>query len=317
MVLRELIAHNLNVSPEFINEAVDLAFRSVKKFNLPKKNEGYRVISQPDSKIKTIQYWLIHNVFNKLPVHESAMAYKKGTSILNNAIAHSKKSYFLKVDLKDFFPSLKFTDLDPIISQWHKKTKSEWEYNDSAKEIIRRCCFDKKGCLPIGYPSSPSISNALMYSFDINLIKKLSDKDAYGDVTYTRYADDIIISTNKKNVCNKLLIIALDVINKSKSPKITVNKEKIHFGSSTGGSAVVTGLRVCSNEHITIHRSQKDHIRLLLSLLAKDKLDKQDYESLRGHLAYVMHVDPCFYTKLQIKYLHAIEKLTFKDTISQ
>lgn len=309
MELKELIALDLNVPITLIEEAVEIAHRSIKKFRLPKKTGGYRVISQPDGKTKAIQYWLVRNIFEKLPVHEVSMAYRKGISILDNADTHKKNKYFLKVDLKDFFPSIKFADIDSIIKEWHKKEQPNWIYNKSAKQIIQKTCFDGSGQLPIGYPSSPSISNATMYSFDIKISTLLADKEDFGDVIYTRYADDIVISTNKRQICKKILSVVRSAVKDHNHPKIVINESKIHMGSSTSGSAIVTGLRICRNEHVTINRKQKDNIRLLLSLLSKKQLKHDDYEILRGHLAYIKHVAPHFYTKLQAKYFEEIESL--------
>ena len=148
-----------------------------------------------------------------------------------------------------------------------------------------------------------------MHKFDIDLAKAVSDKTLYGTVVYTRYADDIIMSTNKTNVCKKLLTIVKKTVKNNASPKIQINLEKTSLASSTGGTAFVTGLRICTAGKITIHKKHKDHIRLLLALLVKDKLDISEYESLRGHLSYIRHVDPAFYTKICNKYLHALEKL--------
>lgn len=309
MELKDIIARELNIPLELIDEAVKIARRSVKKFHLPKRSGGYRVISQPDAKTKAIQYWLIHNIFEKLPIHEVSMAYKKRISTLDNALAHKKNKYFLKVDLKDFFPSIKFADLDGIIKEWHKEAKTTWSYNKSAKLIINNTCFDAAGKLPIGYPSSPSISNAVMHSFDTKLNALLADKDEFGDIVYTRYADDIIVSTNKRQTCKSILSLVRSTIKEHKHPSIIINESKMQMCSSTSGSAVVTGLRICENEHITINRKQKDNTRLLLSLLAKKQLRLEDYKILRGHLAYIKHVDPQFYTKLQTKYFEEIESL--------
>jgi len=150
-----------------------------------------------------------------------------------------------------------------------------------------------------------------MIDFDNALSKIISDKKKYGDVIYTRYADDLILSTNQKGVCRALLSEVLKLIDTTKSPDIEINSTKTKIGSSSGGSASVTGLKICSDGHITIHRNQKDHIRLLLSLYKKGNLDPNEHLSLLGHLAYVHHVDSAFYTKLQSKYFKEIAELRY------
>ena len=66
---------------------------------------------------------------------------------------------------------------------------------------------------------------------------------------------------------------------------------------------------MCNDGHITIHRKQKDHIRLLCGLYKKGLLDVKEQSSLLGHLAYIHHVAPEFYSKLQKKYFKEITDL--------
>jgi RNA-directed DNA polymerase len=309
MELRDKIAQDLKIPLSFIDEALKFAHKRTRLIHVPKSNGGTRTIYLPYSKVKTIQYWLVHNVFSKLPIHKSAVAYQKGISTLDNATRHKNKKYFLKLDLKDFFPSIKSIDLMPIVRKWHKKNNIDWLFNKSSVDVIEKCCFNENRSLAIGYPSSPIISNVVMYDFDKIVSKAISDKSKFGSVIYTRYADDLLFSTNKPNVCKQLLVMVKGVINDIKSPSISANNDKTGLASSTGGSAFVTGLRICGEGHITVHRKYKDHIRLLLSLLNKGELDKSEYESLRGHLSYVKYVAPDFYTRLQNKYFAPIEKL--------
>lgn len=309
MELSHIISSDLNVPSTMIEEALSYGHEKIKKIHIKKRSGGTRTIQLPYSKVKTVQYWLIYNVFSKLPVHPCAMAYRKGLSILDNAKRHKDNKYFLKLDFKDFFPCIKLTDLIPIVSSWHSLNKIQWDLTPDSLQIFKICCFDPKGRLPIGYPSSPSISNVVMYDFDVSVTKAISNKDTLGNVIYTRYADDLIFSTNKPNVCNKIFKIVDKVIKTNLSPKLLINSDKTAYASSSGGTAQVTGLRLCTDGHITVHHKYKDHIRLLLSLFQKNGLDPSEYESLRGHLSYIKHVEPAFYTKIQNKYFHAIEKL--------
>ena len=117
MNIKFKISSDLDIPIEMIDEALSVARTYVKKFTIKKRNGADRNILQPSKKLKTIQYWLIYNVFEKLPIHESAVAYKEGISILYNARLHRNNRYFLKVDFKDFFPSIKWSDLEPIIKK--------------------------------------------------------------------------------------------------------------------------------------------------------------------------------------------------------
>jgi len=307
--IRETISLNLGIPQELVNHAISRAHREIVQFTIQKNRGGVREISQPSGKLKTIQYWLIQKVLNELPVHTAAMAYRKGKSILDNAKCHRSNQFFLKIDLEDFFPSIKFEDLRPLLETWASENRPAWEMNEEAYSFIRSACFDILEALPIGYPSSPCISNAVMHAFDILISDLIEDEKTYGQVTYTRYADDLIFSTDKVGACKSLLTDVSNVIQKHSSPNIRINKSKTKLGSSSGGSAIVTGLRICADENITIHRSHKDHIRLLLSLYKKNELNRDEYGSLNGHLSYVRHVAPRFNTKLQNKFHQEIAEL--------
>ena len=309
MGIRETIASDLDIPESLIFGALAGARRRVKKFEIQKRNGGSRVIHHPDKKLKTIQYWLIARIFESMPVHGSAAAYIRGRSILWNANRHRNGRYFVKIDFKDFFPSIYWRDLKPLVDTWHQNENPDWELTDEAYDLIRLSCFFRNDSLAIGFPSSPIISNVVMFSIDTSIENIFSDKDKFGNLVYTRYADDIIVSTNKRNVSSEILRSISALIESSPSPKLSINRKKTRVSSSASGSAIVTGLRICPDGHVTIHRRQKDHIRLMLSLYEKEKLPESEQISLMGHLSYIRFVAPRFYNKLQNKHFHVINQL--------
>ncbi len=309
MGIKARIIQELNVPESLIDEALDKAYTQVKRFMIPKRNGQKRIIFQPSAKLKIVQYWLMHKIFSDLPIHPTAMAYRTKISILDNAEIHKRNRFYLKLDLKDFFPSIKVDDLIPIVQRWFVSQNENWEFDDEAISLIKKSCFDKTGSLPIGYPSSPIISNIVMYSFDVAVVEKIELLGNVGEIKYSRYADDLIFSTNEPGVCMEILKMMRILVPQTDSPRISLNESKIKLCSSSGGSAVVTGLRIADDQHITIHRKQKDHIRLLLSLYKKKKLNPKEYPSLLGHLAYIQYVDKLFYTKIQGSFFLEIKEL--------
>lgn len=312
MNIKRVIAKELSIPEKMIDEALKVARIHVKVFSIKKKTSGVRTIYHPSKKLKTIQYWLIRRLFNEMPTHESSMAYRDGVSILHNARKHQDSRFFLKMDLEEFFPSITFEDLIPIVRQWCQGRDLGWDLDDEAESIIRRVCFYKGDRLAIGYPSSPVISNIVMNEFDARVNALIAD-ESYGKVVYTRYADDLVFSTDKKGACIDLKGKLEEIIEYYRSPNIKVNNAKTKLGSSTGGSASVTGLKVCADGHITIHRKQKDHIRLLLSLYRKGELSEEEQMSLLGHLGYCHYVAPQFYSKLSNKFFKEIHELRTKS----
>lgn len=312
MHIKKAIAADLSIPDSLIDEAINVARSQVKIFRIRKRSGGFREIFHPSKKLKTIQYWLMHSVFNHMPVHDASVAYRDGISIRHNANMHRSSRFFLKMDLKDFFPSITFNDFIPILRAWYSIAKPDWVLDTDAELLIKKVCFYKDDRLAIGYPSSPVISNIVMSEFDSKVSALIAD-EKYGTVIYTRYADDLVFSTDKKGACTELKRDIQALIDSTTSPNIRINRDKTRLGSSTGGTASVTGLKICSNGHITIHRKQKDHIRLLLSLYRKRALNLEEEKSLLGHLSYCHYVAPDFYTKISKKYFREIHELRTKN----
>lgn len=280
-----------------------------KKWDIPKKNGGVRTIYHPSSKVKLIQYWLINSILSKLPVHDAAYAFVKNRSIKSNALLHasSRNKYYVKIDLKDFFPSIKYSDFENSFKNYRDFIEFPVELDSEILPLIKKICFIPDLSLPIGFPTSPFIANFVAREFDEKLTVKLNSIDNLNAI-YTRYADDIIISTNKKGCSSKIINAVKDVLKKIQ-PNFKINLKKVKVCSASGGSIIVTGLKVCNDFHITLHKNIKDKVRLLLSLLSKQKLKIEDYNRLSGYIAYTKNIDPHFYTKLNRRYFREIRAL--------
>ena len=81
-----------------------------KVYAIPKRSGGQRIISQPAREVKLLQRALSDVLLKDLPVHDAAMAYRNGRSIADNARRHAKSGPILKMDFKDFFPSIRGQD---------------------------------------------------------------------------------------------------------------------------------------------------------------------------------------------------------------
>lgn len=76
-----------------------------------RSGRGRRLIAQPTREIKFLQRMLVKHELGALPIHEAAMAYRAGLSIADHARPHAGGRYLLKLDFKDFFPSIKWSAL--------------------------------------------------------------------------------------------------------------------------------------------------------------------------------------------------------------
>lgn len=310
--LIDLISSDLQLSEDFISSIVAQSHRNIIRIKINRRDGGHRIAWQPSVELKLIQTWLDLKLFRHLPVSGIATAFVKEKSILDNAKAHSKSKYSIRIDISNFFQSIKSTDIKKVMSEQKSLISPVFSHPDSIR-LIKSVCFDSNGRLPIGYPTSPSIANCVMYKFDLELIQDIaSNIGLFGNAILTRYADDFVFSTDKKGACLGFLKYFTGKLEKNTSPRLKINAKKTKFMSRGGGSTLITGLRIGADGGISIHASQRDHIRLLLKHLQNGKLKMEDKEKLKGHLSFIKHADPSLYTKLAYKYYNEIAKLSLE-----
>jgi len=117
----------------------------------------------------------------------------------------------------------------------------------------------------------------------------------------TRYADDIVYSTNKKNACRLFYRKIKTLLGKTKSPHLIINTTKTLF-LSRGTLRRVTGLTITPDGTISIGRMNKRYIRKLINDFRFKKLDAEGTKYVRGYLAYILDVEPRYYNSLAMKY---------------
>ena len=155
---------------------------SYRTFQIPKKSGGTRTIEAPSDELKKIQLWIKENILDKFNPSQHAKGFKKGVSIYDNALPHVGKELVINIDLKDFFPSIKYSEIYKIFKYIG--------YTDGVSKLLTKLCTNPKNVLPQGSPASPSLSNLVSLKLD----KRLSQLAYKIGADYTRYADDITFS---------------------------------------------------------------------------------------------------------------------------
>lgn len=268
-----------------------------KIYTIPKKSGGTRTIAQPAKETKYIQYWLIDNVFKSLPVHECAAAYKADASIKNNASMHKSNSYISKFDFKDFFTSIKEEDL---LRHFSKHISDIFSIDD-IKIIARMSCIvgsvSNELYLSIGAPSSPILSNSVMYDFDLEIDTWCKAKN----IIYSRYADDLAFSTNEKDVSSDIEPLIRDVIKALDYPKLRINDKKtIHL--SKKHQRRITGVVINNDGNLSIGRSRKRMISALIHRFSTGQLSDEEVFNLQGLLGFSKDIEPEFIFRMRKKY---------------
>jgi retron-type reverse transcriptase len=286
--------------PFFLKLAATASHR-YKKYTIPKKTGGVRTIHHPARELKLVQGWLLQNVLMGLPVHGAATAYRKGSSIRRNAERHSANNYLLRVDFQDFFPSLRGGDVLNVLRA-NQRRLGDGNVTDADISFIRKivCRKDpltRTDFLTIGAPTSPHLSNAIMFEFDASWSRRAEALE----VTYTRYADDLYFSTNRPGVLRELLEELRESLDPRGSPTLRINNPKTAF-SSRKRRRLVAGLVLTPERRISIGRHKKRALKSLVWKLKRTELQPDQVASLRGWISYVRSVEPTFVEALQRKY---------------
>lgn len=162
------------------------------EFTIPKNSGGTRTIRAPRAQLKKIQRRILDEILAKLPVHDASHGFVRGRSVLSNAKPHQGAALILKMDLRDFFPTIHYRRVAGLFK--------EIGYPGDVAYLLAGLCTHRAkladgfvlwpGVLPQGAPTSPAIANLLCYRLDARLTGLVKP---IGGV-YTRYADDLTFS---------------------------------------------------------------------------------------------------------------------------
>jgi retron-type reverse transcriptase len=277
------LALAIGVSARLLTSIGKVPERHYRRFKIPKADGTFRDIASPKLFLKVIQYWIKDYILFRLPIHESCYSFLKGVSIADNAGPHVGKKYVATIDVENFFGSIK----QDVVAALIKKAG----YTAALARIISKLAT-LDDALPQGAPTSPIISNSYLFKMDESLSKWCAIKSC----SYTRYADDITISGNDRDIVTKCIGRATQLLHRY-GLRLKESKTRIQ---SRGGRQVVTGLVV--NEKVQPTREQRRMVRAMLNCYQKGLMqDSEDIARLRGWLSYFRSFD-----HLKEKFVHVL-----------
>lgn len=253
--------------------------------DLPKRSGGTRRLYVPDEALKRVQRAIAENLLILEPVSRYATAYRVGTSIISNARPHTGKDRILKLDINKFFDNI-------LYSTVKDKAFPKERYAENIRILLALLCY-YKDVLPQGAPTSPAISNIIMYEFD----NAVGDYCRAKHIKYTRYCDDMTFSGKLDNIPELINFVESEL----KKHGFFLNRKKTKSVSSSSRQTV-TGLVV--NEKVNISSEYKRNIRKEMYFLhkfgIKSHLEKigstqsQDafLQALLGRINFVLQICP-------------------------
>ena len=184
IVYRELssLEQDLGISAKTLYAVSNNLGKHYRKVSLPKKSGGFRNLSVPDEVLKSIQKRIVDLLLIHMLVSRYAKAYRFGSSTLRNAKHHVGKRVVLKLDILHFFDSIRYSTVKDNVFP-------EEIYAEPLRILLTMLCYHKDA-LPQGAPSSPAITNIILYEFDEQVGQWCQDRG----IAYTRYCDDMTFS---------------------------------------------------------------------------------------------------------------------------
>lgn len=165
----------------------------------------YAIQNSPE--LSSTQANLINELLIQIEINNSAYAFVSKKSYLDFFTNHIGNYNFVRFDIKNFFHSIDVIKLEKMLSAYFEN-----DYIDNEKQQLIIKSFmnlitykvplsskniAKRGntILPIGFTTSPIISNIYMRDFDI----KIQEHCVRHNINYSRYADDMLFSSGKSS----------------------------------------------------------------------------------------------------------------------
>jgi RNA-directed DNA polymerase len=250
-----------------------------RKFLVSKKSGGDREISEPLPSLKEIQRWILDNILNQCAPSRFAKGFILHRSIRDNARFHRNQPLVLKLDIKDFFPSIKAGR----VYNFFKRLG----YQKAVTQLLTSLCI-LNGQLPQGAPTSPALSNLISIRID----KRLAGFALKEKIRYTRYADDLTFSGSFRP--GQVIKLVRKVL---KDEGYQLNEAKTRLMERHQRQAV-TGIVV--NEKLQAPREMRRELRKVIfyinkfgvdSHISHIQLDKSNYVKhllgIANHIAFV------------------------------
>ena len=250
---------------------------------IPKSDGSARKLSVPDLILKKVQKSIADNILAYYPISRYATAYKPGSSIQWNAKPHVGKKKILKLDIEGFFDNILYSQVKDIVF-------CEEKYSEPIRVLLTMLCYYKE-LLPQGAPTSPAITNIIMYDFDERIGSFCGKKR----IAYTRYCDDMTFSGDfdDKEVIElvKYELKKLGLFLKNRKTVVVPRTKR----------QAVTGIVV--NEKINLTKEYKKKIRQEMYYIEKFGIESHAKNqgildipayllSLKGRIAFVLQTCP-------------------------
>jgi RNA-directed DNA polymerase len=267
------------------------------RYTVLEKRQGagrLRLIESPKPRLKELQRRILTEILDRIPAHPAVHGFVRGRSIKTFAAPHAGKQTVLRMDLRDFFPSIYGVRIQSLFRTAGYPEAVADLLGGLCTNVVPRSVWRAHAAavgdapslyatphLPQGAPTSPALANLCAYRADC----RLAGLAAVAGAVYTRYADDLAFSTENPSFDRSVERFASHVAAILQEEGFHVHHRKTRV-MRQGVRQHLAGLVV--NEKVNVYRGDFDELKAILTNCVRHGAESQNRE---GHPAFRAHLE--------------------------
>lgn len=259
---------------------------------------GVRLLEAPKRELKDLQRQVLYHILDRIPPHPAAHGFRRGRSALTAARPHAGQPTVRCFDLESFFARVRagrvygvfrlagypepvahtLTALCTTVTPRSVLRDAPTVADHGVDRRRRLLSALSAPHLAQGAPTSPALANLVAYRLDV----RMAGLAAHLGATYTRYADDLVLSGDER-------LRRLGPVDRAVAAVVRDEGFALHPGKSRRLSAAqrqsVLGLVV--NERPRVSRREVDRLRAVLHDAGRagpDIANRANHPDFRAHL---------------------------------
>ena len=264
---------------------------------ITQSNGKVREIHHPTEYMKRLQKRILTQILYRLPISQFAFGGVPKRSYVGAARQHLQQDgYIVQLDIKDAFPSTSYANINKYLRRNMKHQLWTFGLNAEARKTLvgfltHMMVVNPQGgrfpSLPLGTPTSVALFNVMWSPIDAEIKKTLLQLMPTQSVRYTRYVDDLTISSDE--TLHPDMIAKIGYILKNYGYQLNHNKIK----SARRDQAYVHGLcwrdgKLSLPEKQVINLAKRVHQLQALTLKHPTPQEWQDAQSLLQEVQYIL-----------------------------
>lgn len=246
-------------------------------------NKKIRRTEKPNQSMRVIQNILLKELRALQIPMPYAMAFKPGASAKKDVLLHRRSRFFCLMDLKDAY---RHVDLDMLVDALIWVCPDLDDCRTGVKEFLERYCLSRFGGLPMGAPASPDLFNIYC---DLYLDSQISTWCFLHGYIYSRYGDDVTISSSEKPVSRKIRGMVIRILEDA-GFSVNTKKGKFHLHDLWDGSISIHGIRLEAGGRIFVPRHFRRHLSKLLVQAVDGVTDWRTRAGIEGRMGLFRHI---------------------------